>query len=85
MNLITDPKFLISLLLLGISGLCIFYFPNSNPHMILGTNLVTGIGGYWIGSSISSSDKTAALFKIKENSNEVQKVDAGVSNPSAVG
>lgn len=63
LNSIKDPKFIISIILLGVGTACVFVFPKSNPHMILGTNIITGIAGYWIGTSISSSKKDDVLFK----------------------
>lgn len=56
-----EPKFVISVALLGVSGVCLFLFPDSDPHMTLGTSIVTGIAGYWIGSSISSSNKDKVI------------------------
>jgi hypothetical protein len=61
-----EPRFVVSGALLAIGAGCVFGFANSNPHMILGTNLITGIAGYWIGTSDSSAKKDNALFK-KEN------------------
>ena len=58
-----DPKFYISAALLVLGGGCIFFFPNSQPHLILGTNVISGVAGYWLGTSISSANKDKALFK----------------------
>ena len=79
-----DAKFWISVLLIGPAWFVVCIFWQSNTHMILGTNVISAVAGYWIGSSISSSDKNATLLKIKENSNEVQKVNTSISNPPVV-
>lgn len=64
LNKFLEPKFIVSLGLLGIAGICVLQFPESNAHMILGTNIITGVGGYWIGTSFSSASKDNAIFKI---------------------
>jgi len=60
-----DPKFCITLLLLIPAWITIWYWGESEAHMILGTNTISAVAGYWIGSSISSNDKNK-LFKLPE-------------------
>lgn len=39
------------------SWIIIMYWWQSQPHMILGTNMLSGIAGFWIGTSVSSALK----------------------------
>ena len=57
-----DAKFWMSILLVVPAWVVICVFWQSNPHMILGTNVISAVAGYWIGSSISSNDKNKALI-----------------------
>ena len=50
----------ITLLLLIPAWLTIWYWWESNPHMILGTNIITATGGFWLGSSYGSAIKDKA-------------------------
>jgi len=74
-----DPKVIFSGLILFIGAACVFLFPNSQPHMILGTNAISAVAGYWIGTSISSSNKDKAILGGINNESKV-KVDNS-SNP----
>lgn len=39
-----EPKFVISVALLSISSICLFRFPESNQHVVLGVGIVSGVG-----------------------------------------
>lgn len=56
----------ITILLLVPAWVTIWYFWNSNPHMILGTNIISATGGFWLGSSYGSAIKDAIKDKIIE-------------------
>ena len=50
----------ITLLLLIPAWLTIWFWWESNPHMILGTNIISATGGFWLGSSYGSAIKDKA-------------------------
>lgn len=54
----------VTLLLIIPAWITIWYWWESNPHMILGTNIVSAIAGFWLGSSYGSAikDKTKSMF-----------------------
>jgi hypothetical protein len=56
-----EPKFVISTVLLGMASVCLFWFPESNQHVVLGVGIVSGVMGYWIGTSISSANKDKVI------------------------
>lgn len=56
-----EPKFVITLLILLPAWVTVWFWWQSQPHLVLGTNLITGVMGYWIGSSKGSDDKTQLL------------------------
>jgi hypothetical protein len=61
MNFLRDEKFWISLAFILPAWLVIWRFPDSNPHMILATNVLSAVVSYWLGSSLGSSDKNKII------------------------
>jgi hypothetical protein len=61
---ISDFRFAISLLILLPAWFTVWWFHASQPHVLLGTNLITGVMGYWIGSSKGSTDKDQVVAKM---------------------
>ena len=60
---LSDAKFWVTLILVIPAWGIIWCYPQNQALTILGTNVITGVMGYWIGSSISSSDKNKMLLQ----------------------
>jgi hypothetical protein len=67
---LADLRFAISLLILLPAWFTVWWFHHSQPHVLLGTNLITGVMGYWIGSSKGSQEKDAVIAQLPPSAPE---------------
>lgn len=58
-------QLLITLLLIVPAWLIVMCWWESNPHLILGTNIISGVMGFWIGSSYGSGLKDKVIAALK--------------------
>ncbi len=54
-------QLLVTLLLVVPAWIIVMWWGSSNPHMILGTNIISGVAGFWLGTSVSSAIKDKLL------------------------
>jgi hypothetical protein len=57
MSFYKDAKFWISLIFILPAWITVWVYHSSNTHMVLSTNILTGVAAYWLGSSKGSDDK----------------------------
>lgn len=60
-----DIRFLVSLLVILPAWATVWLFHESQPHMVLATNLLMLVVGYWLGSSKGSSDKDKLVAEMQ--------------------
>jgi len=60
---LSDYRLLISLLILIPAWGTVWSFPENQSHLVLSTNLLMLVAGYWLGSSKGSQDKDATIAK----------------------
>lgn len=65
-KIMLEKRFIISLAIIVPSWFIVWYYPQSQSHQVLGTNLLMLVAGYWIGSSKGSQDKDKAMLGLKE-------------------
>jgi len=56
-----DKRFVVSLIIVLPAWFIVWYYPESQSHQVLGTNLLMLVAGYWIGSSKGSQDKDKVI------------------------